>query len=213
MGEPTFEIIVVAAQMNTRTRSRHTPTLKEQLPVSNKTFSQVFAPMIVSVLLASAAWGSETAGQAIDDTTVATRTKAALAENKAVSALDLNVEVYKGAVQLSGFVESEAAESAALATARQVEGAKQVLDAIVVHPGSRTMGQTVDDTAIQAKLKTGLASVEGLGKAMAINTGVRQGDVLLAGFVATEAAKSDAGKIAKGISGVKQVHNHIVVAD
>jgi len=181
--------------------------------VSTKAFRKIFAPVIVSVLLASPAWGSETAGQAIDDTTVAARTKAALAENKAVSALDLNVEVYKGMVQLSGFVDSEAAESAALATAREVEGAKKVLDAIIVHPGSRTMGETVDDTAIQAKLKAGLANVEGFGNAMAINTGVRQGHVLLAGFVAADAAKSDAGKVAKGISGVKQVHNYILVVD
>lgn len=179
----------------------------------SKPVRNVFAPIIVSICLASAAWGSETAGQAVDDATVATRIKAALAENKAVSALDLNVEVHKGTVQLSGFVDSEAAESAALATARKVEGAKKVLDGIVVHPGSRTMGETIDDTAIQAKLKAGLANVEGLGSAIAINTGVRQGHVLLAGFVSAHAAKADAGKIAKGISGVKEVHNYIVVAD
>lgn len=179
--------------------------------MSSKAIIKIFVFIVASV--ASAAWGSETAGQAIDDTTVATRTKAALAENKAVSALDLNVEVHKGTVQLSGFVESEAAESAALETARNVEGAKRVLDAIVVHAGSRSMGETVDDTAIQAKLKAGLANVEGLGNAVAINTGVRQGHVLLAGFVSADATKAEAGKVAKGISGVKEVHNHIVVAD
>lgn len=181
--------------------------------MSSQASRTILASILASACLASAAWGSESAGQAIDDTTVVARTKAALAENKAVSALDLNVEVYKGTVQLSGFVESEAAESAALATAHKVEGAKKVLDAIVVRPGSRTMGERVDDTAIQAKLKTGLANVEGLGNAVAINTGVHQGHVLLAGFVVTEAAKNDAGKVAKGISGVKEVHNYIVVAD
>lgn len=59
----------------------------------------------------------------------------------------------------------------------------------------------------------GLANVEGLGNALAINTGVLQGHVLLAGFVKTDAARHDAGKVAKGISGGKEVHNYIVVSD
>lgn len=179
----------------------------------NKAGRKILAPVLASACLAAAAWGSETAGQMIDDTTVATRTKAALVDNKSVSAADINVEVYKGAVQLSGFVESEAAEAAALATAGKVEGAKKVIDAIVVIPGSRTMGETVDDTTIQAKLKAGLADAEGLGNAVAINTEVRHGHVILAGFVETAGAKSAAGDVAKGITGVKEVHNYIVVAD
>lgn len=92
-------------------------------------------------ILVAPAYASETAGQYIDDTTVGTKTKAALVENKTVSALDINVEVYKGMVQLSGFVDSESEKAAALAAAGKVEGAKQVLDAIVVLPGSRTMGE------------------------------------------------------------------------
>lgn len=170
------------------------------------------AATVLGIALASGAYGSETAGEMIDDSTVATRTKAALADNKSVSAIAINVEVHKGAVQLSGFVESAAVESAALATAAKVEGVKKVLDAIVVLPGSRTMGETVDDTTIQTKLKAGLANAEGLGKAVAINTEVRHGHVLLAGFVGSANAASTATGVAKGIKGVKQVHNHIVIA-
>lgn len=170
------------------------------------------AAAFLGIALAAGAYGSETAGEMIDDSTVATRTKAALADNKSVPALAINVEVHKGAVQLSGFVESATAESAALATAAKVEGAKKVLDAIVVVPGSRTMGETVDDTTIQTRLKAGLANTEGLGKAVAINTEVRHGHVLLAGFVDSSSAASTAAAVAKGIKGVKQVHNHVVVA-
>lgn len=60
---------------------------------------------VVSVILAAPVNAAETAGQYIDDATVGTKTKAALVENETVSALDLNVEVYKGVVQLSGFVD------------------------------------------------------------------------------------------------------------
>ena len=79
---------------------------------------------IVSVILASPASFAETAGEYIDDTTVGTMTKAALVDNETVSALDINVEVYKVNVQLAGFVESEAQKDAALATAGKVEGEK-----------------------------------------------------------------------------------------
>jgi hyperosmotically inducible protein len=166
---------------------------------------------VVSVILASPASFAETAGEYIDDATVGTQTKAALVDNETVSALDINVEVYKGVVQLSGFVESEAQESAALATAGRIEGTKKVLDAIIVLPGSRSMGEVVDDTTIQAKLKVGLANVEGVGDAVAINTWVKQGHVLLAGFVDSDKVKSAAGKVASDIKGVKKVHNHIAV--
>jgi len=163
-----------------------------------------------ATLVAPAASG-DTAGQYLDDATLATRTKAALVNDQTVSAMDINVEVYRGIVQLSGFVASEAEEAAALATAGKVEGAREVLDAIVVMPGSRSMGEAVDDTTIQAKLKTELARVEGFGNAIAVNTAVRQGHVLLAGFVADARVKSAASSVASGISGVTVVHNFISV--
>lgn len=164
-----------------------------------------------SAMLAATATRGETAGQYLDDATLATRTKAALVNDKTVSALDINVEVYKGSVQLSGFVASAAEEVAALATAGKVEGAGEVLDAIVVMPGSRSMGEAVDDTTIQAKLKAALAKVEGIGNAIAVNTEVRQGQVLLAGFVTDARVKSAAAAAARGIEGVKEVHDFIAV--
>jgi hyperosmotically inducible protein len=175
------------------------------------TKSKLIRVAVVSVILASPASFAETTGEYIDDATVATQTKAALVANETVSALDINVEVYKGVVQLSGFVESDAQQSAALAAAGKIDGARKVLDAIVVLPGTRSMGEAVDDTTIQAKLKAGLANVEGIGDAVDINTWVRQGHVLLAGFVDSDKVKSAAGKVASGISGVRKVHNHIAV--
>ena len=163
------------------------------------------------ILASPAIGGTKTAGERIDDSTVSTRTKAALVENKNVSAGDINVEVYKGTVQLSGFVDSGAKQAAALATAAQVEGATRVLDAIVIMPGSRTMGETVDDKTIQTRLKTGLTKGEGFSSAVSINTDVWKGHVLLAGFVDSEEVKAAAGEVARAIPGVKEVHNLIAV--
>lgn len=172
---------------------------------------------ITIAIAASAALGlsfaasAETAGEYIDDTTLTATTKTALVDSDAVSANDINVEVYKGHIQLSGFVGTDAEEAAALAIAKGIEGNKGVIDAIAVLPGDRTMGQAVDDTTIQTKLKAGLADAEGLGSAVAINTEVRQGHVLLAGFVDSEQVRKTAGDIAGGIDGVKKVHNYITV--
>jgi hyperosmotically inducible protein len=163
------------------------------------------------LLLAVPAFADKTAGETVDDTTIATSTKAALIDNDKVSAGSINVEVNKGTVQLAGFLDSQAEKSAAVATAGKVKGVVKVLDGLVVLPGHRTMGETIDDTTIQAKLKTELANVEGMDKAFSVNTGVRQGHVLLSGFVHGDKARAQAGEIAKGISGVNQVHNHIAV--
>lgn len=69
----------------------------------------------------------------------------------------------------------------------------------------------MDDTTIQAKLKAELVNVQGISNAVAINTEVRHGQVLLAGFVDSDSVKSAAGKAAEGIAGVKKVHNLIAV--
>jgi osmotically-inducible protein OsmY len=163
-----------------------------------------------SIMLAAPAMAEKTTGQTIDDSTIATAAKAALIDNDKVSAGGLNVEVNKGTVQVAGFVDSKAEHAAALAAAGKVKGAVKVLDAMVVLPGHRTAGQTLDDTTIQSKLKTKLTDVEGFGKAFSINTDVRTGHVLMSGFVHGDKARTQAGEIAKGIPGVKQVHNFIV---
>jgi hyperosmotically inducible protein len=161
------------------------------------------------LLLPLVAGAQRTAGENIDDATLATRVKGALVDAPKVSALKINVEVYNGHVQLGGFVESSDERDAALAAAERIGAATRVIDAMVVLPGHRSIGETVDDTAIQARLKVKLADVQGLGKAHKINTEVRQGHVLLSGFVGTATSRDEAGRIAAGISGVVKVHNKL----
>ena len=171
----------------------------------------IVAAMLIAV--SGPALATKTAGQHIDDTTLASSTKAALIDNDKVSAGDINIEVNKGAVQLAGFMDSDAEKAAALATATKVEGVTKVIDALVVLSGHRSMGEALDDTTIQTKLKTGLVGAEGLGDAVAITTEVRQGHVLLAGFVDSAKEKDHAGQVAEGITGVKKVHNLISGAE
>src|SRR5690348_9205951 len=76
------------------------------------------------------------AGEAVDDGVVTAKVKAALVADPVTKAHQINVETFKGTVQLSGFVESDEARSRALQLARDVDGVKHVKDAMEVRHGS-----------------------------------------------------------------------------
>jgi osmotically-inducible protein OsmY len=68
----------------------------------------------------------EGTGEYFDDTVITTKVKAAILNEPTLKSAEINVETFKGVVQLSGFVSSPAAESTAIAVARKVEGVKSV---------------------------------------------------------------------------------------
>jgi len=68
----------------------------------------------------------EGTGEYVDDTVVTSKVKAAIFNEPSLKSAEINVETFKGVVQLSGFVSSAAAESTAVAVARKVEGVKSV---------------------------------------------------------------------------------------
>ena len=68
----------------------------------------------------------EGTGEYVDDTVITTKVKAAIFNEPSLKSAEINVETFKGVVQLSGFVSSQGAESTAVAVARKVEGVKSV---------------------------------------------------------------------------------------
>ena len=68
----------------------------------------------------------EGTGEYIDDTVITTKVKAAFVADEALKATEINVETFKGVVQLSGFVKSPADIARAADVARGVEGVKSV---------------------------------------------------------------------------------------
>jgi len=74
----------------------------------------------------------QSTGQAIDDGVVTAKVKAKLIEDPVTKAHQINVDTFKGTVQLSGFVESDQARTRALQLARDVDGVKSVKDALQV---------------------------------------------------------------------------------
>src|SRR3954463_3299719 len=99
--------------------------------------------VLVAVLLGSAGFKGcsstpteQATGQAIDDGVVTAKVKAALVQDPVTKAHEINVETFKGTVQLSGFVESDEARARAVELAKDVDGVKQVKDALEVRKTS-----------------------------------------------------------------------------
>jgi hyperosmotically inducible periplasmic protein len=70
--------------------------------------------------------GQKTAGEFVDDSTVATRAKAALVKDSTVSATDFNIDVYKGEVTLTGVAKNQAEVNRAIDDIKRVDGVKSV---------------------------------------------------------------------------------------
>ena len=90
----------------------------------------------ISVLLAAVALTAlagcaetqkrESTGQYIDDTALTTSVKAAIFNEPMLKSMEINVETFKGRVQLSGFVSSRAQIDRAVQVAQGVKGVGSV---------------------------------------------------------------------------------------
>lgn len=96
-----------------------------------KYFISVFSAFFLALTLLTTAGCASTpktegTGEYVDDSVVTTKVKAALINDPDVSAAEVNVETFKGVVQLSGFVNSRADMNKAIEIARGIKGVKSV---------------------------------------------------------------------------------------
>lgn len=70
--------------------------------------------------------GQKSAGEFVDDSVITTQIKTALIRDESIRAGEINVETYKGEVQLTGFVSSREAANRAVELAREVTGVTAV---------------------------------------------------------------------------------------
>ena len=80
----------------------------------------------ISVLGCSSAPQKETTAEYIDDSYLTTKVKAAILRQPALKSSEINVESFKGIVQLSGFVNSRSDINRAVEVTRTVRGVKSV---------------------------------------------------------------------------------------
>ena len=77
-------------------------------------------------------------------------------------------------------------------------------------PTHESTGQYLDDASITAKVKSTLVAKEGIS-ASNISVETQRGEVQLGGFASTQQEKQRAADLARSVSGVKEVHNDILV--
>lgn len=99
----------------------------------NNHFSTFFLIALMAFFLGCAPTPKqEGTGEYFDDSVITTKVKTAIFQEPTLKSTEISVETFKGAVQLSGFVSSEADIEKATEAARSVEGVKSVKNALQV---------------------------------------------------------------------------------
>ena len=92
-----------------------------------KMFSAFFLTvMLISFLGCASTAKQEGTGEYFDDTVITTKVKTAIFKEPSLKSAEINVETFKGVIQLSGFVNSRADINKAVEVAREVGGVKSV---------------------------------------------------------------------------------------
>jgi osmotically-inducible protein OsmY len=93
----------------------------------SKYLSAVFlAVTLVTAVGCSSTSKQEGTGEYVDDTVITSKVKTAVFNEPMLKSAEINVETFKGVVQLSGFVSSQAAANKAVEVARRVGGVTSV---------------------------------------------------------------------------------------
>ena len=151
-----------------------------------------------------------TVGTEIDDSVVTARVKSALLADHDAKSFEIKVETRKGEVQLSGFVATQARIDNAIALTRNVEGVRSVENGMTLKDGKATVGNSVDDGIVTAKVKSALLADPDV-KSFDIAIVTRKGEVQLSGFVNNQAQINRAIDVARGVEGVQSINNEMSV--
>lgn len=105
--------------------------MKKILPSLLAAITLASAPLVLSSGCAGTAT-RESTGEYVDDTATTAKVKTELIRDPVVKARQVEVETFRGTVQLSGFVDTDEQKSRAAEIARTVTGVKEVKNNITV---------------------------------------------------------------------------------
>lgn len=107
----------------------------------------MFMAAVLSIGLAACASSPKHAstGQFVDDRVITTKVKTKLLENDITSGLNIDVDTFKGTVELNGFVSSEKEKQKAAELAQTVGGVQKVVNDLIVK-GEQGQPQTQTQT-------------------------------------------------------------------
>lgn len=154
--------------------------------------------------------GERTAGEVVDDLSIAAQTKTALAADSTTDAIKIDVEVDKSHVQLNGFVDSPEERARAEEIVRGINGVASVENNLKIQPRDRTTGEYVDDKVLIAEVKAALAQ-DPVAHTLKIDIEADQGVISLGGHVDSAAEREAAYKAAVQVAGVVKVINNLDV--
>jgi hyperosmotically inducible protein len=93
----------------------------------NKFITAVFLAVSLGTVIGCASTSTqEGTGEYVDDAVITTKVKAAIFNEPTLKSTEINVETFKGVVQLSGFVNSQADINKAVEVTRSVKGVTSV---------------------------------------------------------------------------------------
>ena len=152
----------------------------------------------------------QSTGEVVDDSVLTAKVKMALVEDPVTKASQINVETYRGVVQLGGFVDNAEQKAQATRVARDVAGVNEVRNDLQIGSERSTAGSVIDDSTVTAAVKSALIDDPDT-KAYQINVETDHGVVLLTGFVDSSADRDRAGELARSVDGVSQVRNDLEI--
>lgn len=94
--------------------------------IAQRLATMLFAASLLAVAGCASTANRDGPGQYIDDAVVTAKVKASIFNEPTIKASEINVETYKGDVQLSGFVADPSDATKAVAIARGVKGVTSV---------------------------------------------------------------------------------------
>ncbi len=157
-----------------------------------------------------AAAPASSVGTVLDDGIITTKVKSALLADPEIKSFDPKVETRSGEVLLSGFVGNQSQVDRAIAATRAVEGVKIVTNKMEIKDGVATVGNTLDDGVITAKVKASLLADPNV-KSLDIAVVTRKGEIQLSGFVDNGKQIDRATELARAVEGVKSVSNEMSI--
>jgi hyperosmotically inducible periplasmic protein len=172
--------------------------------------SAVMLVVTMAMVACASTRTQKSAGEQVDDSVTTGRVKAALIADPTTKAHQIDVETFKGTVQLNGYVDTAASKARAAEIAKATRGVESVRNNLTVKTEGRSGEQVVDDGAITAKVKAALAG-DSRTKAHQVNVETHEGAVQLSGFVDSAEAKSTAGELARNVEHVRSVDNQLDV--
>jgi osmotically-inducible protein OsmY len=116
--------------METKSYTKNRRTIMNKLNL----IRQWIVVLMLAALIAgcAATRTNESTGEYVDDSTITAKVKAEIFDDPMLKVFQINVETFKGEVQLSGFVNSADVSARAVEIARKVKGVTSVRNSMIV---------------------------------------------------------------------------------